>query len=78
MHALCGVKPFNLNLRLLINKTLKTFQDVYRLARKVTKNVGLYDVPLKTFNHVDFLWAKDAPKLVYNKLISVIKQFPME
>lgn len=35
----------------------------------------MYEVPLANFNHVDFIWGKDAPKLVYKPLIKAMRNF---
>lgn len=51
------------------------FQDVERLSKNLTNLIDLYKVPLDTFNHVDFIWGKDAPTLVYKPLIKVIKKY---
>lgn len=51
------------------------FQDVLRLSKKIPNLIGLYDVPYQKFNHIDFLWGKDAPELVYKQLLKVIKKY---
>lgn len=48
--------------------------DVTNLAVKITNLVEHYIVPMREFNHLDFLWAKDAPTLVYEKLLQLLKQ----
>lgn len=35
----------------------------------------LYRVPFPKFNHLDFIWGKDAPELVYKKLLKIMKKF---
>jgi len=60
------------------NDWLANYIDVYRFNHKLNNSIGMYEIPLKVFNHIDFLWAKDAPKLVYDKLIQVVKKYPME
>ncbi|XP_034235843.1 lipase 3-like [Thrips palmi] len=49
-------------------------KDVDRLARLLPKVHDKYLVPHKRFNHVDFMWAKDARSLVYNKILSNMKE----
>ncbi|KAF5285059.1 hypothetical protein FQR65_LT02372 [Abscondita terminalis] len=49
--------------------------DVKKLVNGVNNSIGVYRIPYKLFNHLDFIWAKDAPKLVYKKLIDVIKEY---
>lgn len=51
------------------------FQDVQQLATNITSVVGLYQVKLESFNHVDFLFAKDAEQLVYQPLIKFMHNF---
>lgn len=50
------------------------FQDVDRLLQNLPKaTTKSYKIPMEKFNHVDFMWAKDAPKLVYEPLLKEIK-----
>lgn len=49
--------------------------DVKRLYTRLTQRIGIYEVPLPSFNHVDFLFAKDVVKLVYNNLTATLKQY---
>lgn len=48
--------------------------DVTRLFVQLANPIEHYIVPLKDFNHVDFLWAIDAPILVYNKLLQLMEE----
>lgn len=48
--------------------------DVTRLFVQLANPIEHYIVPLKDFNHVDFLWAVDAPVLVYNKLLQLMEE----
>ncbi|XP_026318135.1 lipase 3-like [Hyposmocoma kahamanoa] len=48
--------------------------DVTRLFVQLANPIEHYIVPLKEFNHVDFLWAIDAPVLVYNKLLHLMEE----
>lgn len=48
--------------------------DVTRLFVQLANPIEHYTVPLKEFNHVDFLWAIDAPVLVYNKLLQLMEE----
>lgn len=34
-----------------------------------------YEVPFATFNHIDFLFAKDAKTLLYNDIVAIIKNY---
>ncbi|KAL6431813.1 hypothetical protein ACFW04_007358 [Cataglyphis niger] len=47
--------------------------DVKRLYDLLPNVVDLYEVPWPKFNHVDFIWAKDAPKLVYERVLELMK-----
>lgn len=47
-------------------------EDVDTLKQKYVNNEFL--VPDAKWNHVDFLWANEAPKLVYNCIISNMQQ----
>ncbi len=44
-------------------------EDVQWLARELPNVILNRRVPLRTFNHLDFLWAKDADKLVYRDVV---------
>lgn len=33
----------------------------------------MYEVPWPKFNHADFVWAKDAPKLVYDRVFKIMR-----
>ncbi|XP_029167695.1 lipase 1-like [Nylanderia fulva] len=48
--------------------------DVKRLSRLLPNVIDLYEIPLPNFNHVDFVWAKDAPKLVYERVFTIITE----
>ncbi|XP_029176125.1 uncharacterized protein LOC114944406 isoform X2 [Nylanderia fulva] len=47
--------------------------SVKRLYRILPNVIDLYEVPWRNFNHVDFIWAKDAPKLVYERVIKIMR-----
>lgn len=49
-------------------------QDVNSLARSLPNVQEKYLVPLKLFNHVDFMWAKDARSLVYDQILMNMKK----
>lgn len=54
------------------NDWLAGTEDVDKLYVRLTNPLERYKVPYKDFNHIDFLWAIDAPKLVYNKLLQLL------
>jgi hypothetical protein len=37
------------------------------------KPVGVLQVPLENFNHLDFMWANEVKKYVYDPLIEALK-----
>lgn len=43
-------------------------ERIYRILPNV---MDMYDIP--EFNHMDFMWGKDAPKLVHEKIFKLIK-----
>nr|CAI5829897.1 unnamed protein product [Callosobruchus analis] len=57
------------------NDWLANIIDIRRLAENITTLVDIYKVQMDSFNHVDFLFGKDAEKLVYNPLIKVIRNY---
>lgn len=54
------------------NDWLASEIDVSNLYAHLANPLEHYVVPLKEFNHIDFLWAIDAPKLLYNKLLQLL------
>lgn len=56
------------------NDWLSSDVDVTSLYVQIANPIEHYIVPLKEFNHIDFLWAIDAPKLVYNKLLQLLEE----
>ncbi|XP_012279911.1 lipase 3 [Orussus abietinus] len=57
------------------NDNLVQKSDVEALSRNLSNVVTVEPVPYKKFTHVDFLWAKDAKSLVYDRVIELIKQY---
>lgn len=50
--------------------------DVGLLFDRLHRNaIGMFKVPYDQFNHVDFLWGKDAPALVYTKMLEVMGRY---
>ncbi|XP_047507878.1 lipase 3-like [Pieris napi] len=56
------------------NDWLASDVDVTNLYVQLVNPIEHYIVPLKEFNHIDFLWAIDARKLVYNKLLELLEE----
>ena len=50
-------------------------EDVHRLAAQLPRLIASIMVPYKRFNHVDFMWAKDADVLLYKPVIEIIQNF---
>lgn len=48
--------------------------DVSNLYVQLKNPIEHYVVPLKEFNHIDFLWATDAPQLVYKRLLELLEE----
>ncbi|XP_013195496.1 lipase 3-like [Amyelois transitella] len=56
------------------NDWLASDSDVTNLYVHLANPIEHYIVPLKEFNHIDFLWAVDAQKLVYTKLLELLEE----
>jgi hypothetical protein len=48
------------------------------LSSKLKCKVQLIRVPFPEFNHIDFLWAKDVYKLVYNNVITSLEKHELD
>ncbi|XP_063529114.1 lipase 3-like [Cydia strobilella] len=57
------------------NDWLSTPNDVDKLLREVKSAVGKFKVPLPKFNHLDFVFAIDAKKLIYDRVMKIMEQF---
>ena len=57
------------------NDWLAGYQDVKKLYTHLPSQSAkaLIKVALDNFNHVDFLWGIDAPELVYEKMLELMK-----
>jgi hypothetical protein len=49
-------------------------QNVHKICRDLPNVIRKYRVPLSTFNHLDFIWGKDANSLVYADVITFLKK----
>ncbi|XP_066999665.2 lipase 3 [Anabrus simplex] len=56
------------------NDWLAGLRDIQRLFDGLP-NAHKYDVPLHSFNHLDFLWAIDANQLVYSETVKIMKDY---
>ncbi|KAJ8962629.1 hypothetical protein NQ318_001022 [Aromia moschata] len=57
------------------NDILANSTDVVRLEQKLSNVVGMYEVPLDVFGHMDFIFGKDAYSLVYKPILKVMRNF---
>ncbi|XP_023713662.1 lipase 3 isoform X3 [Cryptotermes secundus] len=57
------------------NDWLSSIKDTEKLYSKLPNIVGMNQVPLDTFNHADFQWAKNAKTLLYNDVIKFMKNY---
>lgn len=55
------------------NDWLCTVEDVEKLIQKLPNVVGKYQVPFPKFNHLDFIYALQARQLVYENVLTVLK-----
>ncbi|XP_014616133.1 PREDICTED: lipase 3-like [Polistes canadensis] len=55
------------------NDWLVNVKDVLNLSKELRNVVDKYKIPFEKFNHLDFLWAIDARKLVYNRILHTMK-----
>lgn len=65
------------------NDWLAMPNDVKRLANEMVgqespRLPSLYEIPFAEWNHADFLWGIDAPKLVYHKVMDAMKKYKLD
>ncbi|GAB1860472.1 Lipase [Camponotus japonicus] len=51
---------------------LDNIMDIRRLYHLLPNVMDIYQVPWRNFNHADFIFAKDAPKLVYERVFKIM------
>ncbi|XP_060532393.1 lipase 3-like isoform X2 [Cylas formicarius] len=56
------------------NDWLANYIDVRNLAANLKNLRSLYKIPMEGFNHIDFLFGKDAEKLVYKPILRLIEK----
>lgn len=54
------------------NDPFMTTKDIPVLIEKLPNVVKSYLVPHKDFNHIDFLWGKNAPTLLYREILKTM------
>lgn len=47
--------------------------DVERLSKELPNVINKYKVPHARFNHADFVWGLDAPRIVYDELLKTME-----
>ncbi|CAL1688828.1 unnamed protein product [Lasius platythorax] len=57
------------------NDWLANVKDVEKLYSELGNPYGIFLVKDKKFNHLDYMWAKDAKTLLYDQIISLMKNF---
>lgn len=55
-----------------MNDWLASYIDVEILAKNVPNLQGLYKVPMDSFNHIDFIFGKDADTLIYQPILKLL------
>jgi lysosomal acid lipase/cholesteryl ester hydrolase len=55
------------------NDLLSNEKDVRKLHETLPTTTQMYLVPFAKFNHIDYLWAIEAPRLVNNKVFEILK-----
>ena len=49
-------------------------QNVMKVYRKLPNVIRKFRVPLKMFNHLDFIWGRGANYLVYRDVLTFLKK----
>ncbi|XP_054291054.1 lipase 1-like [Macrosteles quadrilineatus] len=57
------------------NDLLANLLDVQELFKGLAQPVGMYLVNFKGWNHLDFLWGRDAPTLVYDQIDKLFRRY---
>ena len=60
------------------NDWMAAVVDVDKLGNRLPNIVGKYRVPDNQFTHMDFCWGKDAKRYVYDRVIGVMRRFPIQ
>ncbi|KAG8230453.1 hypothetical protein J437_LFUL009941, partial [Ladona fulva] len=63
-----------ISLHYSLNDWLANVDDVKLLYHRLPNTIGKYRVSLPQFNHLDFLWANDIEKLLFNNLLYLINK----
>ncbi|KAI5646280.1 alpha/beta hydrolase fold domain-containing protein [Phthorimaea operculella] len=57
------------------NDWASVYEDVMILKSKLPNVVEFYEIPYKTWAHLDYLWAKDVKVLAYDKLFELLQKY---
>lgn len=57
------------------NDWMSASVDVDQLGKEISNLIGKFRVPMKEFNHLDFMWGIDAKTLIYNRVMNLIEAF---
>ncbi|XP_043497848.1 lipase 3-like [Polistes fuscatus] len=57
------------------NDSLTHYLDVQKIIDELPNVIETKKIEYSKFNHVDFLWGRDAKTLVYNSVVAVLKRF---
>ncbi|XP_072753605.1 lipase 3 isoform X2 [Anoplolepis gracilipes] len=49
--------------------------DIQKLVNKLPNVIEVKKIPYEKFNHIDYLWGRDAKTLLYNQIIMMLKKF---
>ncbi|KAJ8932346.1 hypothetical protein NQ314_014711 [Rhamnusium bicolor] len=60
---------------LVTKKGILLTLDMDFTEKKLPNPVGIFPVPFKNFNHMDFMWGIDAKKLLYDRLIVIMDKY---
>lgn len=58
-----------------MNDWLAHVDDVFRLNNALPNPIGLFLVPDPRFNHLDFTWAIDVERLLFNRVFEIMRLF---
>lgn len=61
--------------KLIIEMYCYLFQDVLRLDAALPNSVEAYKIEYPKFSHLDFLWANDVVKLLYNDVFDYLSRY---
>ncbi|KAL6440422.1 hypothetical protein ACFW04_003148 [Cataglyphis niger] len=57
------------------NDFLTHYTDVQKLVNRLPNVIEVKKVPYEKFNHIDYMWGRDARTLLYNRIVLVLKKF---